>query len=272
MPYQRKRWPCNKPPVFQDAALNVTFACNLSCVGCDRASFIKPTHGPAMTLDRLGTFFEELRQTGTQLRRMRLVGGEPTLHPDFLAMAEMAMQYARSVSPACVVRLFSNRFSDKSQQLVQVVRGMYPDIEIRGARKARSARFPRMTRYPYVSPLDAGIHCPHPCMNMACRGKCGASVDQVGYTICPTGSPIDSILGLNARAKTLKQMLDPEFVRWQTETLCSRCGQFMAYKPRELPPIWDCHGTPVSASYRDALVAKGITVGGPYADKRAGHP
>jgi hypothetical protein len=253
MPYIRKRWPNHRAPRFDDVALNFTFQCNLSCVGCDRASFIKPQHSPPMTPERLEAFFDEVRSAGITLKKIRIVGGEPTLHPDFLSMTDIVMDYVKQTNPNCIVNLFSNKHIPLSIQLEQQVVSLYPSLRALGAVKKKSWVFPKMTRYEYVSPKDAGISCPHPCPNMSVRGNCGHGVDQVGYAICPTAVVIDSILQLGARATTVKQMIYPEFVQWQTKTICSQCGNFMAYKPHELPQLWDCNGTPVSKRYHEKV-------------------
>jgi hypothetical protein len=260
MPYTRRRTPIAHAPTFHDAAINFTFACNLACVGCDRASFIKPQHSPPMTRERLGRFLDEVKSTGIELKRMRIVGGEPTLHPDFLEMTAMLLRYAEDTEYRCNVRIFSNHYTQRTRDLLDEVHRRHPKLQMMGEHKRKSAVFPPMTRYEYVSPKDAGIHCPWPCTNMGSRGKCGSGVDQVGYSLCPTAGPIDASLGLGARAETIRQMLDPEFVRWQAETVCSRCGQFMAYTEQQLPQLWYCNGTPVSKTYRDKLLEAGFAV------------
>jgi len=259
-PYIRRRTPIAKAVTFRDAALNFTFACNLSCVGCDRASFIKPEHSPPMTPERIGEFLDDVRSNGIELKRMRIVGGEPTLHPDFLAMTALLMEYSRSVGHRCNVRIFSNKHSPESRAALNEAIRRHPRLQSLGAHKRRSAVFPKMTRYGYVSPQDAGIDCPWPCPNMGGRGNCGAGVDQVGYSLCPTAGPIDAILDLGARATRVSQMLDQEFVQWQAEMICSRCGNFMAYQEGDLPRLWNCNGTPVSGQYRDKLVEHGFAV------------
>lgn len=256
--YRRHRSPIDTEPTFTDVALNLTFQCNLSCVGCDRASFIKPMHSPPMTLPRLRAFFDEVQSEGVELKRIRLVGGEPTLHPDFYEMTALCAAYAEKHQ--CNIRIFSNRHAELSRQVLRLVKQRWPTIQLMGEHKKRSWVFPPMTRFEYVSPLDAGIDCAMPCPNMAARGKCGAGVDEVGYSLCPTAGPIDAILDLGARAKTIKQMLDRDFIRWQCETVCSRCGQFMAYTPAQLPQLWTCNGTPVSKSYAEKLKEKGFEV------------
>jgi hypothetical protein len=260
MPYLRRRTPITHKITFTDVALNFTFACNLSCVGCDRASFVKPQHSPPMTPDRLRSFFDEVRSVGIELKGMRMVGGEPTLHPQFMEMAGICMDYARSTDHRCGVRIFSNQYSEASRKLLAEALQRWPKLRSTGEHKLRSWTFPPMTRYEFVSPQDAGVDCRYPCPNMAGRGNCGAGVDQVGYALCPTGSVIDAILKLGARATSVRQMLDPEFIRHQAEVTCSRCGNFMAYQQEDLPQLWYCNGTPVSKTYRNALVAADFQV------------
>jgi len=62
---------------------------------------------------------------------------------------------------------------------------------------------------------------------------------------------IDSMLGLNARAKRLRDLLDPAFVREQAAKVCSHCGAFMGYN-KQLQ-VKEYKGTPMSDSYLQAL-------------------
>jgi hypothetical protein len=253
---QPDRQPIRHAPQFDDLALNITYRCNLACSGCNRGGFVKPCHGPDMTMARLAGILAEAEQSGVTIKKLRIVGAEPTLHPDFERIVQTVVQFSRH--HGCQVLIFSNRHAVKSQAMLKMVRQRWPRCRMPGRRKERRVVFPPLTRYIYVSPHDAGVDCPLPCPIMGGRGICGYGVDPAGYYLCPTGGTIDSILGLNAAARTMDQMLDPSFVAQQAATLCGHCGNYYRFAP--LPPTWDCNGTPVSETYRKALLAKGFTV------------
>jgi hypothetical protein len=245
-----KRWPIQHALKIKDLTLNVTYSCDLACVGCNRGCFIKPPFAPAMTLERLAQVYAEVKALGVQLHRTRICGGEPTLHPDFQAIVDMAVANSRHV------RLYSNQHSDRARRNVAAVQGRHAGVRIMGriAVKKRGSRvFRPETRTIFIDPTDAGVYCPWPCKSMFGR-VCGMGVDQLGYTLCPTGGAIDSLLGLGARATSLSQMLDMGFVEWQAQTLCRHCGVVV---PLCRPPqTWSHNGTEMSASFHAALSPK----------------
>lgn len=248
---RRRRYPIDHIPRFDDAALNITFACDNACVGCNRACFLKPPHTPAMTRERLMHFFAEVQSNGIRLKRMRIIGGEPTLHPEFTEIVAMVANYARSTGSGCRVRLYSTTRTERAKRLVAEVKREFPNLKLFIDEKEGPTTFPPLTRYIFVDPKDAGINCPWPCPIMGGRGMCGYGVDQLGYSLCPTAGTIDTLLGLNSRAKELRQMLDPDFVRWQAETVCAECGNYIGFE--KLPRVWDHNRTPMSKAYHERL-------------------
>lgn|GEM_PF-1678578 len=244
-----RRWPIDHVPRFDDVALNVTFRCDLACIGCNRACFLKPPIIPDMLVEDVQRVLEEIDAAGVRLRRVRIIGGEQTLHPDYQEIVRIVHDYAH---PRRVrIRMFSNMHSRRARDMIHWTRKTYPDINVIAAKKQQSMTFAPLTRYGYLDPKDSGIDCPWPCPIMGGRGQCGYGVDKFGYYLCPMAGAVDTLLGLNARATTIKQMLDPDFLRQQAETICAHCGNFII--PDPLPPTWDHNGTPMSKSYHEAL-------------------
>src|SRR5262245_29713970 len=62
--------------------IDITYACNLSCPNCNRSCAQAPT-GERMTVEQIDFFLKESIASGIKWDRIRLVGGEPTLHPHF---------------------------------------------------------------------------------------------------------------------------------------------------------------------------------------------
>lgn len=258
----RKRRPVVRGVPCRDAAINLTYACDLACIGCNRGCFIKPPIIPPMTTDRFGTFLEEICQNNIKPKRFRLIGGEPTLHPKFLEFARMAVEYSKRATSAVDVCVFSNQYSERSREQLRELRQQYPEVEIRESTSKRegSVDFNRSS-YLFVSPQEIGITpCPHPCEAMEGAGICGFGVDQLGYTLCPGAGMKDSLLRLNSRATHLKQLLDKDFVTWQASVLCRQCGERMGYHHmpwvrEQLLTLQRCNGTPMTKNYHDGLAA-----------------
>ena len=239
---------------FRIAEVHLTYACDLLCVGCNRACFVKPPHTPPMTLDRYGEFLDELRTGDIHVRKIRLLGGEPTLHPQFLKFVDMTVEYARSIARACSIRVVSNQFSQHSRELFLEARAIHGNLVRRSANIKPLGRVDfGEKKFMFISPEDAGVKRMGGCDWESSRTTCGFGVDQLGNTLCPMGGTVDSLLRLNARATSVKQLLDTEFHRWQSSVLCKHCGGCMEFSP--LPRTWKHNGTPVSKTWHEAILS-----------------
>ena len=235
------------------AAVHLTLACNLACVGCNRGCFIRPPHTPRMTLDKFGEFLDEIQTEDIHLSHLRLLGGEPTLHPDFMKFVGMAAKYRWKSNRKCRVQVLSNQYSEHSLALLDEVRQKYTGVKIlAGAKQDGSVEFGK-SKYIFVSSEDAGVERTPGCHWLEGVTDCGFCVDQLGYAICAPGGTIDSLLQLNARAQYVKQLQDPDFCKWQMDVLCKHCGGGIVYE--NLPELHQHRGTPVSAMWNEAILA-----------------
>jgi pyrroloquinoline quinone biosynthesis protein E len=94
--------------------LELTSACNNHCPDCSNP-FSKEQ--PSVALSR-GEWIQLLEQIGPEATRIRLTGGEPTLHPDFLEILETAAANHAAVS------IFTNGRWRKPRELIQQVRNL----------------------------------------------------------------------------------------------------------------------------------------------------
>src|SRR5262249_20587376 len=62
--------------------IDITYACNLNCYNCNRSCEQAPT-GEHMTVEQVERFVAESVAAGKQWKRIRLLGGEPTVHKNF---------------------------------------------------------------------------------------------------------------------------------------------------------------------------------------------
>ena len=79
----------NKVWLNRSLEIQVLLACNWSCISCDQMSqfskiaWIKKG---TMSIEQIRHFCQEMRDANAYFGRIRLVGGEPTIHPDFAAI------------------------------------------------------------------------------------------------------------------------------------------------------------------------------------------
>ncbi len=63
--------------------LDITYACNLHCFNCNRSCEQARTNDH-MSVAQIRHFLAESRDRGQKWRMIRVIGGEPTIHPNFL--------------------------------------------------------------------------------------------------------------------------------------------------------------------------------------------
>lgn len=71
--------------------IEVTDRCNLTCPTCYASS--SPTHGRHRTLDEIKDLFETVVRSEGEPDVVQLSGGEPTIHPQFFEIMDMAKSY-----------------------------------------------------------------------------------------------------------------------------------------------------------------------------------
>jgi hypothetical protein len=206
-------------PASGKAEWHITYACNLECACCNRASFLKKPHTPDMTLDDAREFVRQA--TALNWRpAIVIIGGEPTLHHqlrDFVAIAEEFSGQA--------VQVFSNGHTTRSRSILTQLRVQHdvtvPEETFKLEGDVTERR--EWTKDIYVSSDDFGEPLRAPCYQHSAL-SCGVSVDHEGYSPCAMGGAIDALLGCGGRTKVLADLFDEAKVAEMTRALCRHCG------------------------------------------------
>ena len=98
---RNRSWPSRRP-VLRYLEFHLTDHCNMNCGGC--------THFAPMAdrwfadLDRIAADFARLKELFSNIREIRVMGGEPLLHPDCVAF----LRIVRAAFPNCRLALVTN--------------------------------------------------------------------------------------------------------------------------------------------------------------------
>lgn len=242
-------------PTSGKGEVHLTLACDLDCSACNRGSFLKKPHTPAMTLDNLRDFFRQADALNFK-PWLTLVGGEPTLHPQFNEFVRECVAWAGERR----VQIWSNAYRTEARQLVKLGRKdgagvcnetRKPDGAVRGAVDGSF-----WVRDTFVSPSDYGL-ARDPCWQHQ-SVLCGISIDAEGYAPCAMGGMMAALLGADCRTKTLADLFDKERVAEMTKAMCAHCGFQWADRPEfehgidvdALPKLFD---TPMSSTWEQAF-------------------
>lgn len=258
-------------PITGKIEVHATFRCSLSCLACSRGSWLQRPHTPDMTIDDLDWVFAACDEADWLNRptihgeppRFIMMGGEPTIHRDFLRFVERLTEYSGQY-----VQVYSNAYTKETrQQLIRATEQHNASVTKESAKtgsvsKAEEFKAALWWFDTFVSPTDAG-DLPTPACYCHSSKICGIGVDSVGFSICPIGGTMRAFLGL-PRTRKLVDLFDPEIATQMTEDECRHCGY--EYAKRKLPdeivgrfrqyaanqPMTE-HGCKMSPTWQDAM-------------------
>jgi hypothetical protein len=199
---------CNRqgPVTFDRVELNITFECNLACVNCNRLCNLVELDKP-MTVDQVALYVQRLRESGKKLRRTKVVGGEPTIHPQFMEICEVLSEGTRDGTVGSVTVNTNGTTLDD-------FRGKLPKgVRFKRSRPNIKEHLPMMW-----APADVGMESHGYCKMPR---KCGFSLDSRGWLPCSPGTAITRLFG----KEHLYMPLDGPIptTTWGINDLCPHC-------------------------------------------------
>ncbi len=223
-PFQRSR---------KYVEMDITYRCNLRCRNCNRSCTQLPSRQD-MPTEQVDRFIRESIAADAPWERVRLLGGEPTLHPDFFAILDILRTYRDMHRPGLRIVLCTNGAGGRVRQVLD---RLPDDIVIKNTYKSSA---PRLFRPFNVAPVDqrryrfADFSC-------GCRiiSDCGLGVTPLGYYPCAIAGGIDRVFGFGIGRKHLPPPEDE--LRDQMDVFCRLCGHFgfaWPVKQASMSPVW----------------------------------
>lgn len=213
--------------------LDITWACNLRCFNCNRSCEQAPT-GEQMTVDQVRRFVDESLARGKRWQRIRVLGGEPTLHPELRAILAELLRYRAESRADVVIELASHGHGDRVQAALAA---LPPGVTVdNSAKTSAEPPFDTFNVAPIDLPSYAGADFRNGC---AVTEVCGIGLTPYGYYPCAVAGGIDRIFGLDRGRKQLPN--DADDLHAELDAFCRLCGHFK----RE-------HGPPVTRPVRSA--------------------
>jgi len=219
--------------------IDITYACNLACDNCNRSVPQAPSSTSIGAAD-LAARIAEWEREGTQWERVRLLGGEPTLHPEFLPMLELLRGWRDRCSPDSRIEVTTNGFGPR---VAAILKSLPSDISVNNSAKEASGPDREVFDSFNVAPRDLPAYAQADYSN-GCRilHDCGIGLAPGGYYQCAVAAGIDRVLGLGVGRPSLPSGDDE--MRDQMKRLCGWCGHFKRELGRPLDgqlssPSWE---------------------------------
>jgi hypothetical protein len=213
-------------PNLKQIEIDITYDCNLKCINCNRSCTQAPTKD-GMSLDQIIEFIRDSIKLKRKWRLINLLGGEPTIHIDFVVMVnEILNKYIIPFSPQTVLQITTNGYgSFVKEKLSQLPN--HPQILIDEA----SFKDGNVTSYfsPFNdAPID-NISLRHDEYNKGCwvTSYCGIGLNHLGYYPCGVAGGIDRVFELNLGVKRLADV--DESISKLLDSFCRYCGNFTDY-------------------------------------------
>lgn len=196
--------------------IEIFTGCNLHCFNCDRSVRQAPSND-SMSLDQIFNFIKESKELKWNWKRISILGGEPTLHPNFFEILDIFYQYKLDTS--CEIEVITNGFGEVKKIISKI-----PDwVIVRNSNKIA----PIQKFYSYnIATIDIldykDLDFSKGCL-ITSRNGLGLTVN--GYYPCGAGASVDRIFNKNIGIKELKNV-NEESLREQMKFLCSICGHY----------------------------------------------
>jgi glycosyltransferase involved in cell wall biosynthesis len=213
-------------PHLNKIEIDITYECNLKCFNCSRSCTQAPTH-ESMSLFQIQQFLTESVELNKQWELINILGGEPTLHPDFMEIVRVILQdYIISHSPTTILQITSNGYSEQTQQILAAL-PQSENIMLDAASFKESRQILYFTPF-NLAPIDddrfKNADFSKGCWVIA---YCGIGLNKYGYYVCSAAGGIDRIFGFNQGIKKLSQV--NESIKAQLNQFCRYCGNFSDY-------------------------------------------
>jgi hypothetical protein len=174
-----------------------------------------------LSVEQIQRFIRESIASRAHWSEIVLIGGEPTIHREFLTIIELVRAYRDQHSPSTRIEVFTNGYGTRTQRILAQLPA---DIHIENSAK---------TRRPYVeyheafsvAPIDTDRYARSDFRN-GCEitQKCGIGLGPSGYYPCGVASGIDRVFGWGIGRQSLPAVDDD--MTDLLDRFCAVCGHF----------------------------------------------
>lgn len=213
-------------PNQQKIELDITYDCNLKCADCNRSCSQAPeiVH---MTMEQINTFIRESIMLNKKWELINVLGGEPTLHPQFEAIVHTLLyDYIVPFSTDTTLQITSNGFGDEVRQKLEAL-PRHPNLVIDVYSFKDSAKVPYFTPF-NLAPNDTGEYTDADyAKGCWVTSYCGIGLNHLGYFACGIAGAMERVMQTSYAMHSLTEV--DNSIEKQLIYFCRYCGNFSTY-------------------------------------------
>lgn len=222
--------------------IDITYRCNLFCNNCNRTVSLAPS-SLGITVEQIEKFISESISENYLWKNIRILGGEPTLHPNFLEIINLLLEYKKNYLPNLIIEVVSNGTNNRTKDILTKISklGVYIDTN--------SFKLPQKTQNDFekfnIAPSDLSDFVNND-FSDGCwiTESCGTGLTPFGYYPCAIAGGIDRVFGFDLGRKHLPS--DTDEMKDLLKLFCSYCGH---YKNRNFDDKKNIPNSDINSTY-----------------------
>lgn len=198
--------------------IDITYNCNLKCINCNRCCR-QASETMNIEVLKVRNFVQQSIKRNIEWQRIRVMGGEPTLHPDFTKILYTLIDYKLKY-PRTRLEVVTNGYGRKVQRMLS---GIPPFFNIENSRKESQVQefFEPFNHAPRDSWFYRFYNFRNGCSNLQ---ECGLGLTPLGYYPCALAGAIDRVVKMELARKEIPD--DSDTMSDVLAYACSLCGRF----------------------------------------------
>jgi len=188
-----------------------------------------------VTVKQIKKFIRESIEKKIMWSRIRILGGEPILHPDISEIIHVLLDYKKKYLPTAEIQLSTNYPVEKIHNITLDIQ---KQIKINVSLKETIVNF----MYPFnIAPIDCALY-RYADYSNGCKipAYCGMGLTPYGYYPCAIAGGIDRIFGFDIGKKRLPDSEDS--MADQLKVFCRVCGHYriptVLTREKAISPTW----------------------------------
>jgi len=229
------------PPSLLRLEIDITYACGFSCLNCNRMTAVAPAdQSTDLTIAQMQRLIAESVELKWPWQKWSFLGGEPTVHPEFLEILNCAVQYRTDHNPMLQLQVSTHGAGKRTAALIERIQTSLPFVVIRNTNK--TTRLQQSFDKINIAPMDQEKYVDQThyagCWIPTC---CGIGLNFAGFYCCAVAGAIDRVCGYDLGVKSLAEVQSARLTEMY-HAFCPKCGHYdpvTDFQGRSTSPFWE---------------------------------